>query len=279
MKKLKLLNRPIVRIGIGLLLAAIIILGLTYSQSQDHKRIDSYAEQIGSLLGTLESAEAELTNLPDPDSFALQKKGAARSYASEVEKVINRLKKDYPTTPPELTTPIKDERIRNFNAIVKNEDFANSLKISSESLNDAIELLEYQVASLRALANLLEYDPVLDTSVDDTQVGGRLAAAGEGLTKIVDNLQKLPDIEDTDKDLLMNEVKKVNADRQPYLDALTESRTSDELKQKYIATTIAAQIALQSALQKFWATKSLEIISNLEKQASSLRPFSYRLYK
>lgn len=279
MKKLASLRNPVVRLGFGVVLAIAILLGASYLRSQNHTSVDEYAEQIGSLVGSLESAQAVLGTLPDPSSLTLQKKGAVREYANQIDAVTSRLKTDYPKLHPPVRTPIKDSRVSKFNEIVTSHEFALSLRVSTEAMKEAITLLKYQASGIRTLANMLEYDPVLDTSADNTELIGSLGAAGEGLIKLTQGLDKLTGTKDVYKKDVYTQIKNVDRSRQAYLTALMEGRPTEDLKQSYINTVREAQKTIKANRQEFWMEKNAEILPNLEKQASTLRPFSRQLYK
>ncbi len=253
MKKLRDTSSQILKVSISLGVCFLLLGGSALLSSYNDKQIDQYGEQIRTLGGTINTAQNELAVLPGIEDIELQQKGAVRGYIDDIKKITIRIKPEsYPKVHKTLWAPIENNRIQTFNQTVGSEAFATALHTANDSLSQTVAALEYHTNVMSTLANVLEYNPAVDTSAASDQVIMRIAAAGQGISNTLDSLDKASGYEDTEKSQLRSYIADIEAARFPYFTALTESRAAESEKQAYIAVVRSAQEKIMTNRQAFW---------------------------
>jgi predicted small secreted protein len=267
-----------IRFIVALLLAIAIAGYLSISQSRALKLVDEYTENLTTLVGSYVYANRDISQVPEPQSLKLGAKGTIRSYAANIDKIKDKINIQTPAKPNIKFSVIKSDKITQFNEITENDDYINLLKYSDNLSVELESFLTYFTSSMRVMANLLEYDPILDLSITNSEaLISRLAAAGEGLAFTAQKIDELAGFEDQSKTELKQLVSKTDSARQAYQLALIENRPSDSERQNYIDTVHDSQDKIILNRQKFWSTKIDDFTNELVSTEGLLKDYLYKL--
>jgi hypothetical protein len=133
-----------------------------------------------------------IEGITSPSAVPLRERDAWKSYANTLKQISDKigsseliLPKKLPPVP--LTpTPALRALVNDVNEIITDPNFGQRYKRASEAFKKADQLVAYHAATIFALTNLMEYDPVLDFqsfNIVSEDTKERLDRAKDGLEK------------------------------------------------------------------------------------------------
>lgn len=229
--------------------------------------IKTHALEVRNLADDLKTARERMNSLANPSSIETAKPGA-KAYADKAVEAQG----SFDDFAPKMLRPIKstarDDRIEPFNQIISNNGYTKTVLEASQVLKADKAFLIHHAAVMKAVANILEYNPTVDLSTNDTeQLNQRLSAAEAGLAKTIERLNDAPKYE---SDKTLEEVKTQVQAVQQSRDKLASDLLSDKYqtnKQEFIDVVQSAQKVIIANRSAFWVTESQKLIGlSQEKQ-------------
>lgn len=269
---LLLLARVLAGVGFAALLLYFLV-ALPHQQALEKAKASK--DQIITVQKSLDNGADQIRGLPQPSSITPQVFGAAKDYVGQIDALLPTVNPGHVDQPKQISSNLFDKYIQDYNQVIAKKGYVDSLGQGLTALGDDLDFLNHYRASMYAAANLLEYNPELESK--DKQPGDippLLQAAAVGLDKTIARLNDAPKFKDDTLTALIDEVKKVDAARKTYEDALSANPPALSQRSAYIAAVAAAQKAIIANRQKFWEENYNNYADKTAQAAEALRPFS-----
>jgi hypothetical protein len=243
----------LVRLAAGLALAVTTLWFLVLAPHQAAlARIDAHVKSLSSALIALENGQKRIAELPGPATVEPQTK-SSKAYVQVLDTAVAVVNVEVPAKPGELTPYWRNEKIEQFNKIVRSPNYATSLNKSAEALKEARDFITHHRAIMHAVANVLEYTPSEDTkSSQPEELLPRLAAAAGGLERTIMRINEAPTYDDPTVKEIIDKVRQIETARKAFEDIVNNARVSGAEKDAYIAKVAEVQRFILANRQAFW---------------------------
>jgi hypothetical protein len=268
----------ILRVGVSLAVVwAVAFFVVVLPHDQALEQIKQQAKSIEAVQTALTKGQELLSSLPDPKSIAPQTKDAARNYTQKISSAIPVFNMQAPSKLPAFTPIWSEEKITKYNTVANDTKFINALDQAKASLQGGEAFFNHHYAVMKALANLLEYNPAQDTSyTNNDAIIGAMEAAGSGLATTLKRLDDAPKYSDPTLDGVKKKVKDLDAAREAYYKALKSGQGWSSQKAAFIAAVTNAQTSLIADRQAFWSASVVGHLHALGQAQKELQGFAGR---
>lgn len=217
------------------------------------QQIETLTEKISLAQNVISSSKAEYA--------APQELGPARRSAKEASSYSETFSSiKYIDLPQKIDAFYKWSLIKKVNSLAENQvELINAYRKSTDTLDQVDKLLAYRSQSLKALVNILEYNPRDDFqnfALGSQQTSFSLKAAKIGLAKAADNLKQ---VEALYADPGLKELQEISARLQKERELLEKEGDLP----RWINEIESAQKQALANREKFWLRESAEALENL----------------
>lgn len=265
-------------IGLGLS-AAIVLLLIIRPHKQAVTVIETYVKQLKFADNSLEDGAKTLSDLPAPDTITLRSRGSVRSYVQTVKNALPAFNTQLPAQPDIGLVIWQNRAITTYNETSREEAFQEAYNRLSAAINNSANFTRHHAAIMQALANLLEYDPVIDTESTNPQVIlDHLIAAAGGLNKTKHQLEQAPPYDDPSLEAIFSAIKTIE-DRRDAFDTAAQAGTAQgpEKAAFITAVTDAQQTILHNRIE-YWQSTQPDVSEQLRAARSGIHQYLTRLY-
>lgn len=239
-------------------------------QQTVNSTVNNHLNEVQNLNQSLQNARERLKLLSSPDSIKPSEPGA-RMYANQLDDAKGVFTVPKLNWPPPVKNIRKEEKVIKFNAVLANNTYRNTVVASQQALKADQDFILHHAAVMRAVANLLEYNPEADlSSGKEEEIYQRLIVAKEGLDRALKRLDEAPKYT---SDKTVNEVKKSIQSVQGSLQKLTESLSKPEYaaeKKEFAGLVKSAQVQIIKNRAAFWEPEKTKLIEATEKKQREL---------
>ncbi len=238
------------------------------------QKINSVASSVGEYQRALEGGATRIGALPDITEIKPQTPDSAHSYIQKLDSVLPDFNVSQALA-PEAQKPVwSNRRIDSYNVLIKTNNFAENISSSYTDLKSTYNFLNHHRSALKALANLLEYNPSAETEGSAELVKGKLEEAGDAMAKIVSQLEPLSG--DPDKTLAeaIADVKKIDVAREVLYQDVGGVKSTPNARRLYIATVTSVQRRILDNRQAFWTYEKKIILDMLKAASVKLLPIN-----
>lgn len=268
-----------------LLVSFAVVLGTGYiffvqPKQAAQNTIRSHIQETRNLSQALQNSRERLKTLSQPQTIVPGKPGA-RAYANQLNDAKGAFGADQPKVPKILENKTQDKRVSQFNQVITDKDYQNSLADASRILAFNRDFLSHQAAVMKALANLLEYDPAVDMAagMKEEELQARLQATQAGLER---TLQRLDQVRHYTSDKSLYQVTVLVDKLQKEQIRLTENMTNPEFskrKQDFIDLVRTTQIQIIENRDIFWVSEKQRRLEETNRNINKLEIFMVKLEK
>lgn len=268
-----------VRVIGSLLIAALVVAGyFAFDSRNPEGKIDQQVSAAQNVQTSLEQAASTLKGLPGPSVITLQLLGSARDYTERLLVSAPVFNHESPAVLTTLRSFPPHQKIRAYNTVVSDAAFISTYGESRTLLDSVKELVSYHTAVMKALENLLEYQPAADTDkADQEELLQALRTTGGGLEKTNARLDSLPDYTDETMPATRELLAELETIRKEYETAVELGKDQGPLRQRYIEAFSEAQQTILADRETFWSTRSESATAGLENARREFAPFLTRL--
>jgi hypothetical protein len=237
----------------------------------------SYANQIILIFNSLRTTESQITSLPS-DSISPGIRGSVVDRANIYNQAAKQITITMsPQPPPNYKNPQTQEQ-KDFNEAMLNKDYSGTLDTAVLTLANDKAYFSHRAAVLKALANLLQYQPDIDMSTNDrAQIKDNLTAASDGLAKTITSLGSVPYYRD---DQTLNEVTLMVRDAKNAADNLKKQINSGNFesdKTNYIAAIQRIQAEIIKNRNNFRDSENQRLLAMTSEASQKLEPYVAKL--
>jgi hypothetical protein len=249
-----------------------------YLQGAKDRVIAGHAREVQNMDQDLQNARERIKSLQSPGSITPAKPGA-KAYSNKLAEAKGAFDAEAIKIPQSLGNQTKDRRTAAFNRIISNPAYRQAIAKSAQILKTDKAFLTHQADVMKALANLLQYDPVKDLSSSDANtLSQHLSAAQGGLQITIDRLKAVPQYE---RDKTLNDLPKLVSQVQAARDKVAATVGSDDFakdKQTFIDTVHQVQGQIIANRDKFWQDESQKLFKLTDNTQKTLHFYLVRLH-
>ena len=250
----------------------IVFFGVINPHQQALDQVTSQKETVAAVVTALNEGQKKLKELPGPKSITPQTRKAAHDYAQKLNAVLPVFNTAVPSRLPILTSLWAEEKVTKYNAAASDTKLVNALGQAKGALQGGEAFFNHYYAVMKALANLLEYNPTVDTkSTNGDVLAGAMEAAGGGLAATQKGLDDAPKYFDTTLDNVKKQIELVDSARNSYSQAISKSHLGGSEKSDFIAAVASAQASIIANRQAFWVTYQKALQDALAKAYTGLQ--------
>lgn len=243
------------------------------SLHRDNSVQKSYANQIILVFNSLRITESQITSLPS-DSLSPGIRGSVVDRANIYNQAAKQVTITMPPQPPPNYKNPQTQEQKDFNEAVLNKDYSGALDTAVLTLAKDKAYFSHRAAVLKALANLLQYQPDIDMSTNDrAQIKDNLTAASDGLTKTIARLGSVPYYRG---DQTLNNVTLMVRDAKNAVDNLKKQINSSNFesdKTNYIVTIQRIQAEIIKNRNNFRDGENRRLLATTSNAYQKLEPF------
>lgn len=258
-----------------LLASLIIVSSLTYvlyvrpQQSTDNV-ISNHVSEIQNLNDSLQDAKERLKLLPSPATIKYGEPGAKKhaNLLDDSKGVFSASEVNFSSL---NDNKIKKEKNTKPGALIMSGEYRSAVISSQKTLNAGQDFILHHASVMRALANLLEYNPSTDLSSDKEQeIYQRLEVAKAGLNRTLEKIEGAPKYEN-DKTLneSINLINNLQAIRQKLSESLSQPQYT-KVKQDFISSVELSQKAIIENRAEFWLLEKNRITETIDSRQKKL---------
>lgn len=244
-----LLRSVVIRLVISL---AIVGLGLFLFvwRPQHFAKIqaDTHMREVLSLNSSLETAARRLNNTSGPNSIKPRAPGQAKAYVQEVARLYSPLNVNKPKIPKKVLAI--DPKLKHFNEITHSLGYSKVLTKADKSAKNAYHIVDHHVMVMRALQNVIEYDPMANIgSAPPDAALNQIIQMRSGLEKATVALKQAEDSSDP----ALSQTQKLIS--QLYDQAVTiavDGKLNQANLSAFDSAFLQAQVQILQNRQEFW---------------------------